>query len=209
MKEFFSNPDWPAGSYRRLNVPIKITGENYAGGIFMNTVSAKHAGAEVWASVDQSDFINLVNERSVDLAGETLQFAEQFRAAFGYAQRVSELCQRLEKIEVTLLDVVNKLDLRSQPRSALWVPIHSFAPEPYEILKPITAVITPVEDGFEAGLFDANLFSTGDTEVEAVQNLKSMILETYSTLNQLGDSKLGPGPLRQRNILSALIRKVG
>jgi hypothetical protein len=209
MKEAFNVYDWPSGPYKRMKVPVKIGGENYPNAIYMNTVSTKGPRAEIWASLDQSGFIDFVNEKNVDLAEETLQFAEQFKAAFGYAQRVAELCQRLEKIEVTLLDVVKKLDLRSQPQSSLWVPIQSFAPEPYEILKPITAVITPVEDGFEAGLFDANLFSTGDTEVEAIQNLKSMILETYSTLDQLGDSKLGPGPLRQRNVLSTLIRKSG
>jgi len=132
---------------------------------------------------------------------------KQFRAAFGYAERVSELCQRLEKIETVLLDVVNKLDSSAQQQRSLWVPIESFAPEPYEILKPITAVVTPLEDGFEAGLFDAKLFSTGDTEAEALDNLKSMILETYSAFEQLGDSQLGPGPLRQRKILATLIQK--
>ncbi len=209
MKNAFDIPEWPSRPYKRLGVPVLVGSESHPSGIFMYATTAKQSGAEGWATLDQSGFIDLVRERNVDIAEETHQFAEQFRAAFGYTQRVSELCQRLEKIEGTLLDVVRKLDLRSQPQSTLWVPIQSFAPEPYEILKPITAVITPVEDGFEAGLFDANLFSTGDTEVEAIQNLKSMILETYSTLEQLGDMKLGPGPLRQRDVLSSLIRKSG
>jgi hypothetical protein len=161
-----------------------------------------------WAQVDRSEFIGYVNEAITKPAGPALMLEEQFKAAFGYAQKVSELCNRLEKAEAALLDVVNRLYSSAQQQRPLWVPIETFAPEPYEILKPITAVITPVEDGFEAGLFDAKLFSTGDTEVEALDNLKSLILENYSAFQHLGDLQLGPGPLRQQKILASLIRKI-
>ncbi len=177
-------------------------------GIFkINAITAKPQRA-TWAPLDQSGFIDYVNEMNVDPAEQSLQLQEQIRAAFGYAKRVSELCNRLERIEVILLDVVKRLDRTAQPERSLWVPIESFAPEPYEIIRPITAVVTPVEDGFEAGLFDAEIFASGDTEAEADNNLKSVILETYADLHDLGDSKLGPGPLRQKNALSNFIRRV-
>jgi hypothetical protein len=209
MKAYFRHVDWPARLFEHEKVTVNLAGETTGGGVFINTVSAKNAPHATWALLDQSDFIGFVNEMNVNPAEQAWQLEEQFRAAFGYTKRVSELCQRLEKIEVSLLDVVKKLDRSTQPQRSLWVPIESFAPEPYEVLKPITTVVTPVEDGFEAGLFEANLFSTGDTEVEAVKNLKSVIVETYAALEELGDSKLGPGPLQQRKILSALIRKAG
>jgi hypothetical protein len=180
------------------------------GATYMGVVSSKRAQSAAWAPLDQSGFIDSVmNRMDINPVGENWQLEEQFRAAFGYTKRVSELCQRLEKIETTLLAVVSKLDRSSQPHQSLWVPIVSFAPAPYEVVKPLTAVVTPVEDGFEAGLFEANLFSTGDTEVEAINNLKSVIVENFALFEELGDSKLGPGPRKQREILSALIRKVG
>jgi hypothetical protein len=208
MKGFLTQSEWPAGSYKLPNIPVRVAAfEDYTSAVFMNAPSAK-SGHLTWAPLNESGFIDSVNQIDVNPAGQGWQLEEQFRAAFGYTQRVSELCQRLERIEVTLLEVVEKLDRRIQPQRPLWVPIESFAPEPFEVLRPIAAVITPVEDGYEAGLFDANLFSTGDSEVEAIDNLKSVILETYVDLEELGDSRLGPGPLRQWKILASLIRKV-
>jgi hypothetical protein len=161
-----------------------------------------------WAPLDQSDFISQIPEMMNPQRG--LQLEEHFRTAFGYSsKRFSELCERFEKVEAALQVLASKLHHGTQSQGSLWLPIESFAPEPYEAVKPITAVITPMEDGFEAGLFDANLFSSGDTEVEALNNLKSRIVETYEMLEELGDSRLGPGPFRQKKVLSSLIRKAG
>jgi len=207
MKATYSGlGDWPIRYFRSDKPTVNLADEPPSG----YTVYADYFARELgnWTPVDQSDYMTQVYALNAKAFEQDWQLEKQFKAAFGYAERVSELCQRLEKIETVLLDVVKKLDssVQQQQRS-LWVPIESFQPEPYEILRPITAVVTPIEDGFEAGLFDANLFSTGDTEVEALDNLKSMIVETYSALEELGDSQLGPGPLRQKKILSALVRE--
>ncbi|SRR6266851_48246 len=199
--------DWPQERYE-VGIPT-LSAEPPSGGFFYGgAATIKKSASPTWAVLDRSSFINQIYETNVNPLEQAIQLEEQFKAAFGYAQRVSELCQRLEHIEGALLDVLKKLDRSAQTQHSLWIPIESFAPEPYDVLRPLTAVVTPVEDGFEAGLFDASIFASGDTEAEAVDNLKSVVLETYEALEELGDSRLGPGPLKQKRALSNFIRRV-
>jgi predicted RNase H-like HicB family nuclease len=91
--------------------------------------------------------------------------------------------------------------------SGLWVPITSFAPEPYEASRPIPAVIQPCEQGFVAGFFDANIHAAGDTEEEAVRNLKSLILDVFDSLSAEPAATLGPEPKRQLAVLREFIAR--
>lgn len=103
--------------------------------------------------------------------------------------------------------MAKRADSLKAPKPSIWIPIESFAPEPYEVLRPFTAVITPLEEGFEAGFFDANIYASGDTEEEALTNLKSILLDMYDRLAQLDESQLGPGPAKQKQMLTLHIRK--
>jgi hypothetical protein len=161
-----------------------------------------------WAILDQSDFMNQVNRITVNPAEQASRLEEQFRAAFGYTQRVSELCQRLENIETALTNVVKKLDrLAAEPHVSLWVPIESLAPEPYQVLRPMTCVVVPADEGFEAALYDLNLYSSGDTQEEAVGALKSLLLDLFDHLSAKSEDLLGPEPLRQKKFLAEHIAK--
>lgn len=133
---------------------------------------------------------------------------EQLRAAFGYGEKLDKLCGSIARIEVllnTVLETLNQAEQRTRP---LWVPIESFAPEPYEVLKPFTAVVVEAEDGFESSFFDANIHAYGDTEEEAISNLKSAVLDAYDHLFRLEENQLGPGPAKQRRVLVIHIRKI-
>jgi len=199
MKE--SSVEWPATTDVEL------------GGMTLHWHGTAHAhfrmAAHEWAVLDKSGFFNQVYTLDPNVVELAWQLNEQFRTAFGYTQRAQELCQRLEKIESTLSALVTRLDRNSNPRQSLLIPIQSFAPEPYDVIIPFTVVVTSADDGYEAGFFEGNLFASGDTEEEAVRNLKSIMIETYDELGRLGDSKLGPEPLRQKQILARLIRKSG
>jgi hypothetical protein len=116
---------------------------------------------------------------------------------------------RLESTEATLCTVLKKLDRTASYQRPLWVPIESFAPEPYELTKPITLVVSPSDDGFEASFYDGELHASGETEGEAISNLKALILDTFEAFERLGEERLGPAPLRQWKILKTLIRRTG
>jgi predicted RNase H-like HicB family nuclease len=98
-------------------------------------------------------------------------------------------------------------DLGALRRSFL-VTIESLEPEPYEIMRPFTAVVMEAEGGFEAAIFDLGIFAPGDTEEEAIANLKETLLDTVDRLNELPDTRLGKGPLRQKSLLNKWIRRV-
>ena len=93
-------------------------------------------------------------------------------------------------------------------RRSFLVPIESLEPEPYEIMRPFTAVVIEAEGEFEAGIFDLGIFASGDTEEEAIANLKETLIDTIERLNGLPDSRLGKGPLRQKSLLNKCIRRV-
>lgn len=91
--------------------------------------------------------------------------------------------------------------------SPLIVPIDSMAPEPYEVVNPFHVVVRLEDEQYIASFFDANLSASGDTQQEAVFNLKDIIIGSFEILTMTNKSKLGPGPAQQRAVLEKFIRK--
>lgn len=87
------------------------------------------------------------------------------------------------------------------------VPISSFAPEPFESLKEIKAVVRGCDDEFLASFFDANISASGDNETEAVDNLKDLILAKFSHLDEQAPETLGPAMKKQIAVLKQFVRK--
>ena len=87
------------------------------------------------------------------------------------------------------------------------VPITTFAPEPFEVLRPMSAVIQPLGDEHLATFFDANINASGETQEEAFANLKDVLLGTFQMLERMSESQLGPGPRHQRAVLTECIRR--
>lgn len=104
--------------------------------------------------------------------------------------------------------------LRTKPIANAWpklsavVPITTFAPEPFEARRPLSAVIQPIGDEHLATFFDANINASGETQEEAFANLKDILLATFQMLERMPESRLGPGPRRQRAVLNECIRRV-
>ncbi|MBZ0270818.1 hypothetical protein K8I61_02190 [bacterium] len=85
--------------------------------------------------------------------------------------------------------------------------IDSFAPEPYSIARPIPVVVSADESGYVATFSEANISTSGETPQDAVDNLKSLILDFFDTLSETPDGELGPEPKRQFAILRAFISR--
>ena len=95
----------------------------------------------------------------------------------------------------------------SEPASTAVVPITTLAPEPYEILRDIPAVVEPAGDGFNATFFDANIGTAGDTQEEAVSNLRSLVLDIFEYLESEAPEALGPEPTRQLGVLRVFLKR--
>jgi len=132
----------------------------------------------------------------------------QLRAVSRYTKRLDELCESFAELESKVDQELKRLgELAAQRRSFL-VPIETLEPEPYEILRPFTAVVTEEEGEFQANLFDLGIFASGDTEEEAISNLKETLLDTVDRLDELPDARLGKGPLRQKYLLNKSVRRL-
>ncbi len=111
---------------------------------------------------------------------------------------LERLAARLRRTEAKLEKIV---------RAPIVVPISTLAPEPFEIVGPIHAVIQENDGSFIASFPEANLGASGETKAEALDGLKDRIVTTFERLDQKPDAKLGPGPLHQKHVLNSLIRR--
>ena len=96
--------------------------------------------------------------------------------------------------------------LQGLPGSIL-VPVTTFAPEPFELVKDILVVVQSTGEDFTASFFDANIHASGDTQEEAVANLKDVMLIMLRRFEKEPEHRLGPEPKRQLAVLRDFIRE--
>lgn len=87
------------------------------------------------------------------------------------------------------------------------IPIATLDPEPFDLKRDIPATLSPAEDGFIATFFDANIGTSGDTQEEAIANLRDLIIEIFEDLESELPDNLGPEPLRQLSVLRTFLRR--
>ena len=88
------------------------------------------------------------------------------------------------------------------------VPISTLAPAPLEVIRDFQVLLRPIDEGFVATLFDANISSSGETQSEAVDNIKDLIVMVFESLEHEDDNRLGPAMIRQKHALNSLMRRV-
>ena len=88
------------------------------------------------------------------------------------------------------------------------IPIATLAPEPYELFRAIPVVVQPAGGEFIATFFDANISTAGDTQEEAVANLRSLLLDMFEYLESEPPEALGPEPTRQLGVLRAFLTRI-
>lgn len=123
------------------------------------------------------------------------------------AKLASVIAERKQQELRAFVDNFEKRIHRLESMQTLVVPINTFEPEPYELLKTFFVSVHAVEGGFHAGWFDANIHTTGDNEEEAVSNLKSLILDFFEIFSNEPNNNLGPEPKRQLEVLKQYILK--
>ncbi len=139
-----------------------------------------------------------VSESPDDLAKVFVSFAREVHVKAETELRVGILEKVVLELRYSLMELAN--------RQTITVPITSLAPEPLSLSQPIFVVVQPDGDEFCATFFDANINASGDTQTEAVDNLKEILVSTYRRYSSLGESKLGPGPRKQLAVLQTVIR---
>ena len=90
---------------------------------------------------------------------------------------------------------------RLEAAAPVCVPVETFGPEPYVVLKPFHAVVEAADDEYVATFYDANLSASGATQEEAMSNLKDYLLLVFETLTEHDPEQLGQEPTRQLHVL--------
>jgi hypothetical protein len=165
-------------------------------------------GSASWAPLEEGIFSQLLISKPIVGTEYASAIESRLREAFGHTDSLKELSSKVEEIRRLLETVLSKLSSIETHSPGVFVPIDNFASRPYEVVRPFTVVLAASDEGFEACFYDANISSYGDTENEAIENLREVLLDSFDRLNELKDSELGPGPKRQKEILNALIRRV-
>jgi predicted RNase H-like HicB family nuclease len=114
---------------------------------------------------------------------------------------------RQEKLEHEISVLKDRMQ-KLESLSPIVVVIDTLTPEPYEVLQPFHVTLQLVDDEYVATFFDANISASGETQEEALHNLKDMIVAFFENLLEYEESQLGPDLVRQLKVLNKFIRKV-
>jgi predicted RNase H-like HicB family nuclease len=85
--------------------------------------------------------------------------------------------------------------------------ISSFSPEPYTLKSPIKIKIVGNDSEYIASFQESNIYASGDTPYEAIENLKSLILDTFDSLTSEPQENLGTKAKHQRALLESIIER--
>jgi len=113
---------------------------------------------------------------------------------------------RIESLEKEVILLKNRVAVL-EGQAPVLVPIESLAPDPYEIIKPFHVVVRVQDGECIASFFDARISASGDTQEEAVFNLKDMVVSVFDILCGRSEDDLGPGPAHQKKVLQDFIRR--
>ena len=84
--------------------------------------------------------------------------------------------------------------------------VGSLIPTALPLKQYIPVSLTEISDGYIASFVEANIHSSGETELEAIDNLRTLITDFYTRLSGLAPSLLGPMPAKQFSILRSFIQ---
>lgn len=118
----------------------------------------------------------------------------------------SPVFEQIAALEREVREVKARLE---RDERSIVVPISTFAPEPWDVAGPIHAVVQPAGEGYTATFFDANIAASGDTQQDAIDNLKEMVLLTLEDLEEEPEERLGIEAARQLAVLRKLIKRQG
>jgi predicted RNase H-like HicB family nuclease len=121
------------------------------------------------------------------------RFAQTKRRQF---QTIDSLMSNVRQLEKRIVE------LSAQPFQVL---ITTLAPEPFDLKRDIPIIVAPNGEDFIATFFDAGISATGDTDEEAVFNLKDLIVQTFEALSKIPEAKLGVLPRKQLAVLRTLV----
>jgi predicted RNase H-like HicB family nuclease len=122
-----------------------------------------------------------------------------------WSETVIGLTNSVGSIQEKIDGLTSALDRLAEQRTFV-VPLTTLAPdEPLQMRLNIPATIEGDGEDFTATFTEANVSASGDTEADAIANLKESIAATYKILAAIPASEMTPLPARQWSVLKNVI----
>jgi hypothetical protein len=114
----------------------------------------------------------------------------------------------LHVLKSEIVALKSRIERIEQDRS-FQVTVEKVSENGVDLVEPFIAVVRTSGDGFIATFFEGNVSAAGSNEVEAIDNLKELVVATYEMLSELDPEELGVGPRRQLVVLNRIMTKKG
>lgn len=114
-------------------------------------------------------------------------------------EEISKLSEKIEKIETS----INNYDSHTIIKST----ISTLPSEEYSLLQPIDIILKIYEDEVIALIPELEIYGEGETEMEAVKDLKLEILDLYDDMNEMDDDELGEDPKMWKKAINKLVEQ--
>lgn len=139
---------------------------------------------------------------------DLLELQSPIREVAGLGKELPQLVNLQQDIVRELSELLRnfKDDHLTRPHS-ITIPITTLVPAPFKVIREIPIVVQPADEGFTATFFDANISTSGDTQEEALENVKSLLVDLLDDLEKEPAERLGPEPMRQLKVLKAFMRR--
>ncbi len=174
----------PKGKRFRESAPELTEGESFAGWVFQAASTTQYT--PIKAQRVRGSTIRFATNVTAD---ESLSYGDWFSArwdaGFAEVERISGFGQR----------------------STVIVPLTTLAPENIKVLKPIPVVICREDEDFSAAFYDAGIHASGDTEQDAFNSLREILIADFELFDSEDPSRLGPGPRLQLAVLREYIAR--
>jgi predicted RNase H-like HicB family nuclease len=131
---------------------------------------------------------------------------ENRRNQFRWFESILQLNDNVVSIQEKLEGLAEAMDRLASQRTFV-VPLTTLAPEPMQMRLNIPATIEGDGEDFTATFTEANVSASGETEADALANLKASLVSTYEFLESLPANERGPLPARQWEVLRSVLTR--
>ena len=167
---------------------------------------ANESYTECAASFPASISVSSARAKRFTPPGEVLDFPNAMRI-LQLELRISDLTRQCKTLQ-------NRVSQLEETAPSVVVPINTFAPKPFELIKPVLALVEPVidENGepceYIATFVDGVVSATGDTIEDAVAMLKDRMVGQLKSLRKAPPASLGMIPRQQLAALQSVMRAI-
>jgi hypothetical protein len=122
-----------------------------------------------------------------------------FRCVETMASTVETITSRMDMLMAEIEEIRNA--------KTFVVPLTTLAHEPLQMKLNIPATVEGNGEEFTATFSEANVSASGETEADAIANLKGSLVATYEFLESLPENERGPLPARQWEVLRNVLTR--